>query len=151
MLTTCDSSGTLSPPPRWSVIRPPLPAVLATIGNLIGGSPETWLVWPMGEVSDAPPPEVPDEIARDYKESCLVLGISPNASAALSRRCLQNILRSNLKLETSNTTLFSEICKFRKKHPYMPTDLSEGLDLLRKLSNVASHPELDKNTGDCSG
>ena len=31
--------------------------------------------------------------ANDYKEACLVFTDSPKASAALSRRCLQNILR----------------------------------------------------------
>ena len=32
-------------------------------------------------------------IVEDYKEACLVLSDSPKASAALSRRCLQNLLR----------------------------------------------------------
>jgi len=51
------------------------------------------LVWPKG-VSRAPvPPEVPPDIVEDYKEACLVLADSPKASAALSRRCLQNLLR----------------------------------------------------------
>ena len=45
------------------------------------------------------PPEVPQEFAGDYKEACLVLADSPKASAALSRRCLQNLLR-----EKSGTT-----------------------------------------------
>jgi hypothetical protein len=39
------------------------------------------------------PSEVPPEFANDYKEACLIIANSPKASAALSRRCLQNILR----------------------------------------------------------
>ncbi len=38
-------------------------------------------------------PEVPKVIAEDYNEACQVLSDSPKASAALSRRCLQAILR----------------------------------------------------------
>src|SRR5262245_46125972 len=36
---------------------------------------------------------VPEEFAADYREACLVLTDSPKASAALSRRCLQHVLR----------------------------------------------------------
>jgi hypothetical protein len=39
------------------------------------------------------PKEVDEKFASDYKEACLVLTFSPKASAAMSRRCLQNILR----------------------------------------------------------
>lgn len=38
------------------------------------------------------PPEVPAEIAAGYIEACNVLPISAKASAALARRCLQNML-----------------------------------------------------------
>ena len=38
-------------------------------------------------------PEVPPDIAGDYKEACATLSVSEKASAALSRRCLQAILR----------------------------------------------------------
>ena len=52
------------------------------------------MVRPRGISRTAVPPEVPKEIAEDYKEACLVLTDSPKASAALSRRCLQLLLRS---------------------------------------------------------
>lgn len=39
------------------------------------------------------PTEVDDHIAKDYNEACAVFSLSPKASAALSRRCLQHILR----------------------------------------------------------
>jgi len=50
-------------------------------------------VWPKGVARAPVPPEVPPGIIEDYKEACLVLSDSPKASAALSRRCLQNLLR----------------------------------------------------------
>jgi hypothetical protein len=39
--------------------------------------------------------DVPPEIAVDYVEACNVLPISAKASAALSRRCLQNMLHAD--------------------------------------------------------
>ena len=50
-------------------------------------------------------PEVEPQFAEDYNEACLVLPFSPKASAALSRRCLQNIIR--LKNEISKWRLIS--------------------------------------------
>jgi len=52
-------------------------------------------VYPIGANRGPVPSEVPPEIPPDYVEACNVLPISPKASAALSRRCLQNMLRGN--------------------------------------------------------
>jgi len=43
-------------------------------------------------------PEVPDVYKADFIEACTVLPLSPKASAALSRRILQNILSSTLSI-----------------------------------------------------
>jgi len=53
------------------------------------------MIHPKGSNRGPVPPEVPKHIADDYTEACLVLPISPKASAALSRRCLQAILRAH--------------------------------------------------------
>ena len=45
------------------------------------------------------PAEVPAQYAEDYNEACLVLADSPKASAALSRRCLQHLLREEAKVK----------------------------------------------------
>jgi hypothetical protein len=54
-----------------------------------------FMVYPRGANRGPVPDSVPAPIAEDYIEACNVLPISPKASAALSRRCLQNILRSH--------------------------------------------------------
>jgi 4-carboxymuconolactone decarboxylase len=54
-----------------------------------------FMVRPRGANRGPVPSSVPAPIAEDYIEACNVLPISPKASAALSRRCLQNILRSH--------------------------------------------------------
>ncbi|AXE91781.1 DUF4145 domain-containing protein [Paraburkholderia terricola] len=53
------------------------------------------LVFPRGATRPKPANEVPAHIAGDFQEACLVVNDSPKASAALSRRCLQTVLREN--------------------------------------------------------
>ena len=52
-----------------------------------------FLVYPKGISRKPISPHVPEKYVQDYNEACLVLSDSAKASAALSRRCLQNILR----------------------------------------------------------
>jgi Domain of unknown function (DUF4145) len=52
------------------------------------------MVYPTGTNRGPISPEVPQEVSSDYVEACNVLPVSPKASAALSRRCLQNMLHS---------------------------------------------------------
>ena len=48
------------------------------------------------------PPEVPSNLAEDFIEACVVLSDSPKASAALSRRCLQTLLREYAEVKKSD-------------------------------------------------
>src|SRR5665213_3502835 len=50
-------------------------------------------IHPVGSNRGPVPADVPSDIAADYTEAALVLSLSPKASAALSRRCLQSVLR----------------------------------------------------------
>ena len=70
------------------------PVVTLRIRKTVHGGDTTTehVVWPISGERPVPP-EVPEHIAADYKEATLVLNLSPKASAALSRRCLQAILR----------------------------------------------------------
>lgn len=58
-----------------------------------------FLVHPKGSNRPPVPHQVPQKLADDYVEACIVLPDSPKASAALSRRCLQNILREKAKVK----------------------------------------------------
>jgi hypothetical protein len=103
------------------------------------------LVYPKG-VSRAPlDPDVPDKYAGDYRESCLVLADSPKASAALSRRCLQNILRD--EAHTVKKDLNDQIQEVLDVNKF-PSYLSEGLDAVRVIGNFAAHPIKSKSTGE---
>ena len=111
------------------------------------GEGEPWqytLVRPKGIARSPLPPEVPDEFAEDYREACLVLSDSPKASSALSRRCLQNLLREKVGVKHSNHN--NEIGQVLKKDT-LPPYLAEGLDAVRAIGNFAAHPIKSKNTG----
>lgn len=91
------------------------------------------------------PIEVPDEYAVDYKEACLVLTDSPKASAALSRRCLQHIIRGKLGVQKSD--LYREIQEVIDRS-MLSTELLESIDAIRNVGNFAAHPIKSTSTGE---
>jgi hypothetical protein len=90
-------------------------------------------------------PEVPEKYDRDYKEAAAILTISPKASAAMSRRLLQTILRENYSVKKGN--LNKEIDEFLDNNK-LPSYISESLHSLRQIGNFAAHPSKCKNTGE---
>jgi len=81
----------------------------------------------------------------DYEEACKVLSDSPKASAALSRRCLQYLLREKGSVKPSN--LDDEIKEILSKE-VLPSSLAEAVDAVRVVGNFAAHPIKSKNTGE---
>jgi hypothetical protein len=88
---------------------------------------------------------VPALLAEDYSEACLVLPDSPKASAALSRRCLQNLLREAAKVKHGN--LADEIQEVIDKG-HLPSHLVQVIDAVRHIGNFAAHPLKSKSTGE---
>lgn len=88
--------------------------------------------------------EVPKQLADDYEEACLVLSDSPKASAALSRRCLQAILREQ---GFHDKSLYKEI-QNAIDNGKLPSHIVDSLDAVRSIGNLAAHPTKDTNTGE---
>src|SRR5690242_19579259 len=80
------------------------------------------------------PPEVPPEYAEDFTEANLILADSPKASAALSRRCLQNLLRGAAGVTPGD--LYNEIGQVI---PKLPPGLAGAIDAVRNIGNFAAH------------
>jgi hypothetical protein len=89
------------------------------------------------------PPEVPSEIKEDFIEAARVLPISPKASAALSRRCLQTILVSYAHVKARN--LQDQIDEVVDG---LPGHLQDQLHSVRNIGNFASHPQKSIATGE---
>jgi len=88
--------------------------------------------------------DVPKDMATDYEQACAVLDLSPPASAALARRCLQRITRSHFKVKKDS--LHDEIDEVVKSGS-IPKYLVDVLDRVREIGNLAAHPDQDKETG----
>ena len=84
-----------------------------------------------------------DPYKQDLLEACKVLQDSPKASAALSRRCLQMVLRD--KAGTKSKDLYDQIEEVAGK---VPSHIGESLHAVRNIGNFAAHPLKSTNTGE---
>ena len=101
------------------------------------------LVYPKSAIRPKAPVEVPPELSVDFNEACLVLGDSPKASAALSRRCLQQLL----KLQGHDQRDLAKAIDSAIASKQIPGPLSRNLDAIRNIGNFAAHPTKDTNSG----
>lgn len=79
---------------------------------------------------------IPDPIRNGYLEACAIVNLSPKASATLSRRCLQGMIRDFWGIHEK--TLFQEISALEGK---VPADQWRVIDGLRRLGNIGAHME----------
>ena len=92
------------------------------------------------------PPEVEAVFANDFKEACLVISDSEKASAALSRRCLQNLLieKAGAKEKADLNSQIQVLIDSGK----LPSHLEEAIDAIRTIGNFAAHPIKSTQTGE---
>jgi len=103
-------------------------------------------VYPIGANRGPVPHEVPPEIALDYIEACNVLPISAKASAALSRRCLQNMLHADGYKAKDLAKEIDLLLNETDPKKALPHKLRETVDAIRNFGNFSAHPIDDKTT-----
>lgn len=86
------------------------------------------------------PDYVPESIRNDYSEACAIVNLSPKASATLSRRCLQSLIRDFWGIKKN--TLYQEITELQNR---VSAEQWRVLNALRNLGNIGAHPEADVN------
>jgi dGTP triphosphohydrolase len=95
----------------------------------------------------AMPDYIPQAIRNDYEEACLIRDLSPKASATLSRRCLQGMIRNFAKPEAKSDKLFDEIKALEAaiEDGTAPREVSAdsvaALTAVRKVGNIGAHME----------
>ena len=89
-------------------------------------------------------PEVPSHLAEDYRQAVATLLDSPKASAALSRRCLQQLIRDHTS--SARKSLWEEIEEVLAQG-ILPSHLSEQLHAVREIGNFAAHTTKSTNSG----
>ncbi len=105
------------------------------------------IVYPSGYIAGRrkAPAEVNATFADDYNEAAEILKISPKASAALSRRCLQNVLREKAGVKRGDLAKeIQEVIDSGK----LPSYIAEGIDAVRNIGNYAAHPLKSQSTGE---
>jgi hypothetical protein len=104
------------------------------------------MIYPVGAARGPVPPEVPSKIAQDYVEACNVLPISAKASAALSRRCLQNMLHAAGYKAKDLSKEVDLLLNEPDSKKAVPSRLRETVDAIRNFGNFSAHPIDDKTT-----
>lgn len=102
-------------------------------------------LWP-DTVARSVPTEVESEsavLAEDFREAVAVFPKSKKASAALSRRCLQYILREKAGTKSANLSI-----QIDEVLDTLPTPLAENLDSIRQVGNFAAHPMKYTSSGE---
>ena len=132
---------------RWFAAHMECPACGEPIINLRADGAErplvpSFMAYPRTTGRPPAPPEVPDDIAEDYREACGVLEASFKASAALSRRCLQAVLRENGFAQHDLARAIQAALDSKT----LPTALAENIDAIRNIGNFAAHPLKDTST-----
>lgn len=131
----------------WATHSMECPACKKAIIHLqkfVGSTPQSAvLVHPRSAGRPKAAPEVPQELADDFNEAASVLSDSPKASAALSRRCVQQILR----LQGFNHHDLAKAIDAVLASKALPTALAANLDAVRNIGNFAAHPIKDTNSG----
>lgn len=89
-------------------------------------------------------PIIDKKFAGDYIEASIILDLSPKASAALSRRCLQNLLIEKANVKSNRLAeQIQEVLDSKQ----LPQNLADDVDTIRKIGNFAAHPQKSKHTG----
>lgn len=99
----------------------------------------TWRLLP-DSVAKVFPPYIPKPILDDYLEACSIVDKSPKASATLSRRCLQGIIRDYWGV--SKARLVDEIEAIKDR---LTPETHEAIDSARRIGNIGAHMERDIN------
>lgn len=86
------------------------------------------------------PEYIPKAIRDDYEEACSIKDLSPKASATLSRRCLQGMIRDFYNVKEKN--LYLEIDAIKDKVDPLTW---KSIDATRKIGNIGAHMEKDIN------
>ncbi|WP_082547175.1 DUF4145 domain-containing protein [Rhizobium sp. Root149] len=92
---------------------------------------------------------IPAPIAQDYLEACRISKLSPKASATLSRRCLQGMIRDFCGIREKSLNLEINELKKQFNEGQAPRGVSEesfeAIEAIRKIGNIGAHMEKDIN------
>jgi hypothetical protein len=93
------------------------------------------------------PKYIPEPLRRDYEEACAISDLSPKASATITRRCIQGIIRDFCGI--ARKRLIEEINELRRRVDVgqapagVQADAVDAIDHVRQIGNIGAHMEAD--------
>lgn len=90
--------------------------------------------------------EVPDVLKVIYTEACATLSVSAKASAALSRRILQTVLKERGYDNDNLATQIQSVLDEQDARKALPSALHATVDAIRNFGNFSAHPITDKTS-----
>jgi hypothetical protein len=112
---------------------------IGSMGQSRGAAIKQWRLLPSSSAMTFPD-FVPKPIRDDYEEACAILDLSPKASATLSRRALQGMIRDYWGIVKKR--LIDEIAELENKVDPLTW---EAIDAVRSIGNIGAHMEKDIN------
>jgi hypothetical protein len=91
-------------------------------------------------------PNTPQEHLRPYLAACRTLEASPEASACMSRRCLQGILRCQGYNQNVLAKQIEAALAETDRDRRLPAELRKTVDYIRSFGNLSAHPTNDAAT-----
>jgi len=110
-----------------------------TSNQQLGKTVYSWHLKPESEAKPFPD-YIPEQLRNDYEEACLIKSKSSKASATLSRRCLQGMIRDFWGIKKGR--LIDEIEDLKTK---VDTTTWEAIDSVRHVGNIGAHMAKDVN------
>lgn len=116
--------------------------------EIIGTPVAKWRLLPLSYAKPQPD-YIPEALRLDYQEACAIRDLSPKASATLTRRCIQGIIRDFCGIVKKR--LVDEIDELKKlvDSSQAPagvlSDTVTAIDNVRKIGNIGAHMEADIN------
>ncbi|EMB6251733.1 TPA: DUF4145 domain-containing protein [Serratia marcescens] len=100
---------------------------------------ESWKLRPQASLKVFPD-YIPKAIIGDYEEAALICNLSPKASATLSRRCLQGMIRDFWEVKAGRLVDEIDAIKGMIDH-----ETWQAIDSIRSIGNIGAHMEKDIN------
>jgi hypothetical protein len=94
------------------------------------------------------PENCPASFARDYGEAAKLLNVSPMASAAFSRRCLQTLLRSRGYGQKDLAPQIAALLAEADPSKAIPHYIAKNIDAVRNFGNFSAHEITNKVTAE---
>jgi hypothetical protein len=91
-------------------------------------------------------PNTKEDHLKPYRAACATVEISPEASACMSRRCLQGILYAKGYTQKNLSQQIEALLAESDGKKMLPYDLHQCVDVIRNFGNFGAHPITDITT-----